>query len=114
MLHSCGRSMAFLKMLYEETDLSCINPLEMPPMGDVNLAEVKQLYGDKLCLMGNLHTTEMLMKSPEQVAADCRAAIDAAGKNGRFILSTGDQQGRDTPDANIFAMVETAKTYGRY
>ena len=114
MLHSCGRSMAFLKMLYEETDLNCINPLEAPPMGDVDLSEVKRLYGDKLCLMGNLNTTDMLVHTKEQVIESCRAAIDAAGENGGFILSTGDQLGRDTPDENIFAMVETAKTYGRY
>jgi hypothetical protein len=33
---------------------------------------------------------------------------------GRFILSTGDQCGRDTPDENLHALVETARTYGRY
>lgn len=114
MLHSCGRSMAFLEMLYNETDLDCINPLEEPPMGDVDLAEVKRLYGDKLCLMGNLNTTNVLIEPKERVAEACRRAIDTAAKNGRFILSTGDQLGRDTPDENIFAMVETAKTYGKY
>jgi hypothetical protein len=30
------------------------------------------------------------------------------------ILSTSDQCGRDTPDENIYAMVETPRTYGRY
>ena len=29
-------------------------------------------------------------------------------------LSTGDQCGRDTPAENLHAMVETARTYGRY
>ena len=114
MLHSCGKSMAFLQMLYEETDLNCINPLEEPPMGDVNLAEVKKLYGDRLCLMGNLNTTRMLFMTAEETADACRRAIDAAGQGGGFILSTGDQLGRDTPDENIFAMVDTARTYGRY
>ena len=33
---------------------------------------------------------------------------------GRFILSTGDQCGRDTPQENLRAMIETARTYGRY
>ena len=41
-------------------------------------------------------------------------AIRAAGEGGGFILSTGDQCGRDTPDANIFAMVEAAKQFGEY
>ena len=43
-----------------------------------------------------------------------KKAIDDAGKDGAFLLSTGDQCGRDTPDANLFRLVETAKTYGKY
>jgi len=37
-----------------------------------------------------------------------------AAEGGGFILSTGDQCGRDTPDENIYAMVETAREYGAY
>jgi uroporphyrinogen decarboxylase len=114
MLHSCGKSMAFLDMLYHETDLNCINPLEVPPMGDAELGEVKKRYGDKLCLMGNLNTTMMLRATVEEVEAAAKKAIDDAGAKGGFLLSTGDQLGRDTPEENIFKMVEVAKTYGKY
>ncbi len=115
MLHSCGKERALVEMCAEETDLNCINPVEPPPTGDCDLAEIKQKYGHKLAIMGNLHTiTVMLMGTPEEVARASREAIDAAGKGGGFILSTGDQCGRDTPDENIRAMVETAKTYGQY
>ena len=114
MLHSCGKSMAFLEMLCE-TELNCINPLEEPPMGDVNLAEVKQRYGRKMSLMGNLQTTSVMLKgSVTDVERAAKKAIDDAGKDGGFLLSTGDQCGRDTPEENIFRLVETAKTYGRY
>ena len=41
-------------------------------------------------------------------------AIDDAALGGGFILSTGDQCGRDAPDENLFVMVETARTYGQY
>ena len=37
------------------------------------------------------------------------AYIQAAGGEGGFVLSTGDQCGRDTPDENIFEMVRVAK-----
>ena len=115
MLHSCGKSAAFLEMLYAETDLNCINPLEAPPMGDVTLKECKQKYGDRLCLMGNLNTTDVMLRgSPEDVERAARQAIDDAGEGGGFILSTGDQCGRDTPEENLFRLVETAKTYGKY
>jgi uroporphyrinogen decarboxylase len=115
MLHSCGKEAALVQMCAEETDLDCINPLEVPPQGDCDLAEIKRKYGHRLSLMGNLHTSAVMwLGTPEDVANACRTAIDAAGAGGGFILSTGDQCGRDTPDANIRAMVETAKTYGVY
>ena len=41
-------------------------------------------------------------------------AIRAAGENGWFILSTGDQCGRDTPDANIREMVTVVNEFGAY
>ena len=114
MLHSCGKSMALLEML-TETDLNCVNPLEEPPMGDVNLAEVKRLYGKKMSLMGNLNTTSVMLKgSAADVEEAAKKAIDDAGKDGGFLLSTGDQCGRDTPEENIFTLVKTAKTYGKY
>ena len=45
--------------------------------------------------------------------ASLQAILDA-GKDGGFILSTGDQCGRDTPDENLFTMVETTRTFGQY
>ena len=114
-IHSCGPETALIKIMAEETSLTVIDPLEIPPMGDCNLAEIKKLYGRKLTLKGNLHTTEtMLYGSPDDVIAASKKAIDDAAEGGRFILSTGDQCGRDTPDANLLAMVETARTYGKY
>lgn len=66
-------------------------------------------------MKGNLHTTEVMLRGrPEDVVAAARKAIDDAAAGGRFILSTGDQCGRDTPDENIFALLEVAKSYGRY
>lgn len=115
MLHSCGKERQLVRWCAEESDLNCINPLEIAPMGDCDLAEVKASHGHRIALMGNLHTTEvMLFGSPADVARAAVAAIDAAGSGGGFILSTGDQCGRDTPDENIFKLIEVARTYGRY
>jgi uroporphyrinogen decarboxylase len=114
-IHSCGPETALIKIMAEETSLTVIDPLEIPPMGDCNLAELKKLYGRKLTLKGNLHTTEtMLYGSPDDIIAAGKKAIDDAAEGGRFILSTGDQCGRDTPDENLLAMVDTARTYGKY
>jgi uroporphyrinogen decarboxylase len=114
-VHSCGPAKELVRMAAEETELTIIDPLEVPPMGDCVLSEIKQLYGDRLVLKGNLHTTGVMLKgSPGDVRAASRKAIDEAANGGGFVLSTGDQCGRDTPDENIRAMVETAREYGRY
>lgn len=114
-IHSCGPERELVKMAALETELTIIDPLEVPPMGDCSLAELKRLYGDRIVLKGNLHTTALMLRgSADEVKAASRQAIDDAGAGGGFILSTGDQCGRDTPDENILAMVETARTYGRY
>lgn len=114
-LHSCGPETEIVKFCYESTHLTVIDPLEIPPMGDCDLKSIKEKYGDKLVLKGNLHTSNvMLFGSKEDVINASKKAIDDAATGGRFILSTGDQCGRDTPYENIFAMIETARTYGRY
>ena len=97
------------------TDLTSINPLEIPPMGNCELAEIKRAFGQKLSLMGNLHTTDVMLRgSVAEVRRESLKAIRAAGEHGGFILSTGDQCGRDTPDANIFAMVDVVNEFGVY
>jgi uroporphyrinogen decarboxylase len=114
-VHSCGPEKELVRILTEETSLTVIDPLEIPPMGDCALAELKRLYGSKIVLKGNLHTTEVMLRgSPADVIAASKKAIDDAAAGGRFILSTGDQCGRDTPDENLRATIETARTYGRY
>jgi uroporphyrinogen decarboxylase len=114
-VHSCGPETELVKMAAEETKLTIIDPLEIPPMGDCNLKELKKLYGNKIILKGNLHTTSIMLNgSKADVEEASKRAIDDASMGGGFVLSTGDQCGRDTPDENIFAMVETARNYGKY
>jgi len=115
MLHSCGKSRALVDLLCDETDVNSINPLEIAPMGDVSLAEVKRARGSQISLMGNLHTTDVMLRgTPAEVREAARQALRDAGDGGGFILSTGDQCGPATPDDNLFALVETAKTCGIY
>lgn len=114
-VHSCGPERELVKMAVEETGLSIIDPLEIGPMGDCDLAELKALYGGRIILKGNLHTTDLMLNGTvDEIVAASKRCIDAAARDGGFILSTGDQTPRDTPFENIHAMVETARDYGRY
>ena len=114
-VHCCGPEKEMVKMCAEESDLSSIEPLEIPPMGDCILKEIKERFGKKLSLKGNLHTTDIMLKgSVKDVRRESLKAMLDAGVGGGFILSTGDQCGRDTPEENMFAMVETAREFGKY
>ena len=114
-IHCCGPERELVKLCALETDLTSINPLEVPPMGDCDLGELKRSFGDKISLMGNLHTTDVMLRgSVKDVRRESLKAIRAAGENGGFVLSTGDQCGRDTPEENIREMVRVAEEFGVY
>jgi len=99
---------------FARSGLTILCPLERAPGGDADLAEVKRLYGDRLCLKGNVETNLLLNGTPEQVALQVMECIQAAGSSGGYILGTGDQVARDTPFENIHALVEAGLRYGRY
>ena len=103
-----------MEVAAKETDLSSIEPLEPPPGGDCNLAEIKRLYGKRIALKGNIQTTKLLMAASKEVERMARWCIDAAGEGGGYVLSTGDQVGRDTPEENLCKLVEVARKYGKY
>ncbi len=114
-VHSCGPEAEPVKIMAAETALTVIDPLEISPMGDCDLAELKRLYGDRIALKGNLHTTEtMLLGSTDDVRAAAIAAMRDAGDGGRFILSTGDQCGRAALAENLHTLVATARTLRVY
>jgi uroporphyrinogen decarboxylase len=115
MLHSCGKTRVLADLLAAETEVGMLNPVEPPPMGDVDLAELRRAHGGRLALMGNLHTTDVMLRgSVPDVRRESLKAIRAAGVDGGFILSTGDQCGRDTPDANLREMVRVVEEFGAY
>lgn len=114
-LHVCGRSRAIVDLAYAETDLAIMEPLERDPGGDCDLAQLKTLYGHKLVLKGNLNTFQLLAYGTEQEVRDeARRCLDAAMEGGGFWLATGDQTPANAPEANLFALVETAREYGKF
>lgn len=114
-LHCCGPERHLVEIAANESDLTAIEPLEISPMGDCDLKEIKKAFGHRIALKGNLHTTHIMLRGTvSQVEDACKRAIHDAGEGGGFILSTGDQTPRDTPDDNIRIMQKVAETYGRY
>ena len=79
----------------------------------VDLKWFKEKYGEKVCIMGNVKTTEtMLQGTPRQVEQEALDCIERAGKNGGFILSADCQLPRDVPGENLKALIAAARKYG--
>ena len=97
-----------------EIGLDCVCPFERPPGGDVvgyeGLHQVREMLAGKVTMNGNVHTVETLIRgTPEKVRAEVREILDAFAGEPRLIVGTGDQVGRETPEENIRAMVESVR-----
>ena len=98
-----------------EAGVDVLDPFERPPMGDADLAEIKEKYGARVCICGNVHTIHSLLNgSPQLVEEDVRDCIAKGARGGGFVLNSGEEVARDTPFANIEAMVRAGKKYGKY
>ncbi len=99
----------------EETDIDCVNPLQPPPMGDCDLAELKRCFGRRLCLKGNVGVTDpLLFGTPDDVEKDVVRCMEAAKEGGRYILFSEEGIGALTPVENVRRYVEVGKALGKY
>ena len=83
--------------------LNPIQPASMSP------AELKSLYGDRLCFWGTIDEQQTLpFGSPSDVRNEVLERLRTVGKNGGLILGPTHHVQLDTPMENFRAMVETA------
>jgi len=102
---------------FAELGLDCVCPFERPPGGDVEglegLREVARLLADRVTMNGNIHTVETLIRGTEaDVRREVREVWEAFSHTPRVIIGTGDQVGRETPEANLHAMIDEARRLG--
>jgi hypothetical protein len=68
------------------TDAECLDPIEPPPDGDMELAEIKKLYGKKFCLFGNIELKELECSDKGRIDFLVKKAILDAKKDSGFVL----------------------------
>jgi len=89
-----------------------LHPIEP---GAMDLADVKQRYGDRLFLRGNVDCMYILpYGSEEDVRKDVRRCIDAAAEGGGFIFADSNSMHSNVKTDNILIMMDEARKYGRY
>lgn len=86
-IHCHGNAMNYLER-FAEMGVDAIEPLEAPPMGDVDLAEAKRRVGDRTLLSGNIASPYFPLWSRQEVEEAVREAIRVAAPGGGFTLRT--------------------------
>jgi len=111
LLHSCGRITDYLDDLVR-TPISALHPLQRT--AGMDLREVKETYGERLCIIGNIDSSRTLpYGSPEDVRREVREAIDIAAPGGGYVLASDHSLHDGIPVENITAMFEEGRRYGR-
>jgi uroporphyrinogen decarboxylase len=83
--HTDGNIMPILDQLLQAKP-HALHSLD--PQGGVDIAEVKKLYGDQVCLIGNVNCGLLDTGADEEAIASCRYALQHGMPGGGYIFST--------------------------
>jgi len=110
--HSGGNCWSLLGGIVE-AGTDAFHPID--PMADMDIGEVKQKYGNRLCLMGNVNcATTLSFATVEEVRQETKDVIRKAGVGGGLIISSSNTIHSAVKPENYLEMVRTIKKYGRY
>jgi uroporphyrinogen decarboxylase len=104
--HTDGNVRAVIPELIE-IGLDVLNPIQPACMDP---AELKRLYGDRLCFWGSIDEQHTLpFGSPDDVRREVQLRLRTIGRDGGLILGPTHHVQLDTPLPNFWAMVETIR-----
>jgi hypothetical protein len=111
--HLDGNTNRLLDLLVNEVGIDAHHPIE--PSAGMDIYALKKQYGNQITLMGNLDCGELLSNgSPEQVARQAQDLIRGLAAGGGYIFSSSNSIHDGVKLENLYAMLETVKSYGRY
>lgn len=89
-----------------ECGVDAIHPIEPKAM---NIAEVKQRYGDKLCLIGNVDVDILARGTAGEIEKIIKENIKSAGYNGGYCVGSGNSIPEYVNYENYLAMLRAVK-----
>jgi len=84
------------------------------PQAGVDMAEVKRLYGDQVCLIGNVDCGLLDTGTEEEVVASARYALEHGMPGGGYIFSTSNCIYTGMPLARYETMLDVWREEGNY
>jgi len=109
--HSDGNLTPLVPSLIE-AGFDGIHPIQPQCM---DIGETKQKFGDRLCILGNIDCSYLLVfEGPEEVREAVRRTIEAAAPGGGYVLSSSNTIHPGVKPENYLAMVSAAREFGGY
>lgn len=112
--HNCGDAQQIMH-LYNDMDIDMWGYLTGPPFGDVILDDVLRIIRPNMALRGNIDQVEFLRNAtPQQIKQRVCDLLQKVKPRGNWILSTTDFPFDGLPYANMQALADAGREYGRY
>lgn len=110
-VHTCG-SIGDRIALMVEAGYDGVDTMDPPPLGNVDIAQVKRKFGDRIFLKGNLDPVNVLLHgTPDMVLEKAKELIQTAGVGGGYILSTACSVSPATPAENIASLAKASSSH---
>jgi uroporphyrinogen decarboxylase len=111
-MHSDGQIRPLLDGLVQ-AGIDAYHPIER--QADMDIGEIKQSFGNRLCLLGNVgNTTTLVTGSPQDVTAEALECLRSAAPGGAYILASDHSIKDDVPNENVFALYDAGRRWGPY
>ncbi|MFO8018208.1 MAG: uroporphyrinogen decarboxylase family protein [Promethearchaeia archaeon] len=89
-----------------------IHPLQAS--ANIDIFNIKEKYGDKVCLEGNVPIELLVHETPQKVADYVKTLIKECAPGGGYMLSSGNSIVPEVPPKNYVAMLKTFRKYRNY
>lgn len=86
----------------------------LDPMAGVDIREVKRLYGDKVCLCGNVHCAALQTGTDEEVIASAEYALTHGMPNGGYMFCTSNIPFKGMPPERYRMILDVWKRMRNY
>jgi uroporphyrinogen-III decarboxylase len=94
-----------------ELGISGVHPNEK---GALDIRYMKQQYGDRVCLLGNVDLNILGKDTPEDVDREVRELIRDVGPEGGYIVTSGNSLAGYLLPENVVALSRAVRRYGTY
>ena len=109
--HNHGDVHRFLED-FVDLEIDALDPLEVPPYGDVDLADASRRISDKICIVGGLDDMEVLESlGTETVKKMGRKCIEMAGTKSYVLGGTASGTYTEKAARNFIALVDVSKEF---